>query len=61
MRLTPLQIQTIKSSINRVLDAPSQVWLFGSRADDDKVGGDIDLLVEADAVIANRAEALCRL
>jgi len=61
MRLTPLQIQTIKSAINRVLGVPCQVWLFGSRVDDDNRGGDIDLLVEAETVLANRAETLCRL
>jgi predicted nucleotidyltransferase len=61
MRLTPLQRQTIKSAINRVIGVPNQVWLFGSRVDDDKLGGDIDLLVEAETVLPNRAEAICRL
>jgi len=61
MRLTPLQIQMIKSAIKRVLGVPYHVWLFGSRVDADKRGGDIDLLVEAEAVLSNRAEVLCRL
>ncbi len=61
MRLTPLQRKKIKSAINRVLDVPCQVWLFGSRVDNNKRGGDIDLLVEAETVFSNRAEVLCRL
>ncbi|WP_198323580.1 MULTISPECIES: nucleotidyltransferase domain-containing protein [Methylococcus] len=40
---------------------PNRIWLFGSRADDSQRGGDIDLLIETDAVLPNRAEALCRL
>jgi len=61
MRLTPLQKQTIKSSINRVLGVPCHIWLFGSRVDADKRGGDIDILVETETVLSNRAEMLCRL
>jgi len=61
MRLTPLQTQTVKSAINRVLGVPCQVWLFGSRVDDNRRGGDIDILVEAETVLSNRAETLCRL
>jgi len=61
MRLTPVQKKMIKSVINRVLGVPYQVWLFGSRVDDDKWGGDIDLLVEAETVLSNRAETLCQL
>jgi predicted nucleotidyltransferase len=61
MRLTPAQSQIIKDTVNRVLGTPSRVWLFGSRADDSRRGGDIDLLVETDVVLPNRAEAICRL
>jgi predicted nucleotidyltransferase len=39
----------------------SRVWLFGSRVDDTQRGGDIDLLVETDAVLSNRVKTLCRL
>ena len=34
----------------------SRIWLFGSRADDIRRGGDIDLLVETDAELSNRAQ-----
>lgn len=45
MRLTPAQIEAIRSSANEVFGTGVQVWLFGSRVDDSKRGGDIDLLV----------------
>ncbi|MDD5036605.1 MAG: nucleotidyltransferase domain-containing protein [Methylococcaceae bacterium] len=61
MRLTPSQVQTTKNTVNRVLGTPNRVWLFGSRVDDRLRGGDIDLLVETEAVFPNRAETLCRL
>lgn len=40
---------------------PNRIWLFGSRADDALRGGDIDLLVETDAVLENRAQAICKI
>lgn len=61
MRLTNAQVETIKNAAGRVLGGPTRVWLFGSRTDDTLRGGDIDLFVETDVVLPNRAEALCRL
>lgn len=61
MRLTPDQEQIIKSTVNRVLEAESRVWLFGSRVDDALRGGDIDLLIETEVAFPNRAKILCRL
>jgi len=61
MRLTTLQAHITKNTVNRVIGTSSRVWLFGSRTDDDLRGGDIDLLIEIDRVLPNRAEALCRL
>jgi len=46
MRLTSQEIDTIKSSV-LALDAGAHVYLFGSRVDDAKRGGDIDLLIES--------------
>lgn len=46
MRLTNKEIDTIKSSV-LTLDAEAHVYLFGSRVDDAKRGGDIDLLIES--------------
>lgn len=55
MRLTRDQIQAIKETAHAVLGEDSRVILFGSRADDAKKGGDIDLLFETDHPVANRA------
>ena len=61
MRLTSHQAEAIRQAVVRVLGLPARIWLFGSRVDDTARGGDIDLLVETDAVLASRAEAICRL
>jgi predicted nucleotidyltransferase len=45
MRLTNLQIQTIKQVVATVTADNAQVILFGSRVDDTQKGGDIDLLI----------------
>lgn len=48
MRLTDEQILTINDIIRTNFGAAAKLILFGSRLDDSKRGGDIDLLVEAD-------------
>jgi uncharacterized protein len=45
MRLTSPQVAAIKEAAAEVFGDQTQVWLFGSRVDDAKRGGDIDLLV----------------
>jgi predicted nucleotidyltransferase len=44
MRLKDSEIAAIRSTIQD-LDKDAQIYLFGSRVDDGKKGGDIDLLV----------------
>lgn len=44
MRLTQQETDNIKSVVLQN-DPDAQIYLFGSRADDDKKGGDIDLLI----------------
>jgi len=44
MRLSEDEIVTLKSSLQR-LSKEAKLYLFGSRTDDTKRGGDIDLLV----------------
>jgi predicted nucleotidyltransferase len=46
MRLTPAQIDTIKSTAAAVLGEGVRVTLFGSRLDDHQKGGDVDLYIE---------------
>ncbi len=45
MRLSPTEIDTIKSETLQQFGADARVFLFGSRVDDTQRGGDIDLLV----------------
>jgi predicted nucleotidyltransferase len=47
MRLTPTQIDAIHSTTQAVLGEGAKVWLYGSRLDDGRHGGDIDLLIES--------------
>ena len=61
MRLTTEQVQAIRHAAQRVLGADARVSVFGSMALDDRKGGDIDLLFETDAHLANRAKAFCQL
>ena len=44
MRLSSDEAQTLKSTL-RFLSNSAKLYLFGSRVDDSKRGGDIDLLV----------------
>jgi predicted nucleotidyltransferase len=46
MRLTPEEIAGIKAGAAAYFGAPVRVRLFGSRVNDKKKGGDIDLLIE---------------
>lgn len=48
MRLTPEQIAIIRQATQETFGPDARVWLFGSRVDDRKLGGDVDLLIESD-------------
>lgn len=48
MRLTKHQIGVINTIVKRMLGEGVAVSLFGSRLDDSRKGGDVDLLIEAD-------------
>jgi len=53
MRLTDQQRSIIRSTVTENFGASAVVWLFGSRVDDSKRGGDIDLLIETDKIDVN--------
>ena len=46
MRLSDFERATLKQTTQACFGDDAVVWLFGSRADDDTRGGDIDLLVQ---------------
>lgn len=46
MRINEEQTRIIKSVVAREFEPDARVWLFGSRADDARRGGDVDLYVE---------------
>jgi predicted nucleotidyltransferase len=58
MRLTESQRQTILAAVHAAVGADARVYLFGSRVDDSKRGGDIDLLIETDRLLTQRLPVL---
>lgn len=58
MRLSPDQVTAIRESATEAFGEGTAVWLFGSRADDSRKGGDIDLLVAPP--LCSAAEKLAR-
>jgi len=49
MRVLKQEINIIKNNILK-FDKDAQVYLFGSRVDDNKKGGDIDILIVSDLI-----------
>ena len=49
MRMTSEQVDIITQSIRRHLGFDARIWLSGSRLDDGRRGGDLDLYVETGA------------
>jgi len=46
MRLSQFEIETITTLVQKYFGEEAKVFLFGSRVDDQKRGGDIDLFVK---------------
>ena len=61
MRLTPAQIDTIKSTAQAVLSEGVQVTLFGSRVNDAANGGDVDLMIEVSQALPEPALVSARI
>ncbi|SDY63996.1 nucleotidyltransferase domain-containing protein [Nitrosomonas sp. Nm58] len=53
MRLTQNQVMTIRQAVAGIFGAGAQAWLFGSRVNNSKRGGDIDLLIHPDSKRVN--------
>ena len=48
MRLNREQIDSLVNATHLCFGDTAEIWLFGSRVDDNKKGGDIDLYIETD-------------
>jgi len=51
MRLDSKDIETVRTMVERIVGKGSKVRVFGSRLNDSKRGGDLDLLVESEAPV----------
>lgn len=60
MRLTPDRAQAIRERIRGCMGAQARIWLFGSRVDDNCLGGDVDLYVEPEAAPDLVASLRCK-
>ncbi len=61
MRLSKHTITIIREAAKHHFGLQAKVWLFGSRIDDNKRGGDIDLYIEIDTPITERVLKTCRM
>ena len=61
MRLTRQQQQSILHIIHENFGCETNVWLFGSRTDDNQRGGDVDLYVESRQTQSLLSELQCKI
>lgn len=47
MRLNQFEVQSIIETFESIFGPEDHLWLFGSRVDDTRKGGDIDLFIES--------------
>ena len=61
MRLSKKEVEIIRDTISSIF-GEATIYLFGSRVDETKIGGDIDLFVISDnATFSNKIKALSKL
>ena len=51
VRLDSQEIEIVRTMVERIVGKGSKVRVFGSRSNDSKHGGDLDLLVESEAPV----------
>ncbi len=66
MRVTTQQLETVKLLTSQYFGEDAGLWLFGSRVDDNKKGGDYDFLIEtplndADEIVARKIKLIAQL
>ncbi|NTU54383.1 MAG: nucleotidyltransferase domain-containing protein [Chlorobiaceae bacterium] len=61
MRLSTTQQQDILQATRQNFGADARVWLFGSRVDDSRRGGDVDLYVETGLRTSPMATLRCKM
>lgn len=66
MRVTPEQLRVFDMLAHRYFGEDAELWLFGSRVDDRKKGGDYDFFVEtslndADEIVERKIALLAEL
>jgi predicted nucleotidyltransferase len=61
MRLSERERAVIREAVDQAFGGRARVWLFGSRVDDRRRGGDIDLYIESDLPVDTSLAARMRL
>ena len=61
MRLTIEQQNQIKQTVTAMVDGPVEIYVFGSRVDDARRGGDIDIMVKTPVEVAEPAMLMARI
>lgn len=60
MRITGEQARLIREEVRGNLGADARIWLFGSRVDDTRRGGDLDLFIELGGKVPLRQRLRCK-
>jgi len=61
MRLTPSHVQLIRCTATELFGEHARITLFGSRVDDQRKGGDVDLMVEVPDPVDEPAVIIARM